>query len=78
MYAEGVEPFRKIAEATPTPNAFSRLKEMDQEDTCHIAQAADLCIMLTMGLDEAAGVDKQLGYVSSAQWSDVSPLPSHG
>lgn len=72
MYAEGVEPFRKIAEDTPKPNAFNHLKELNQEDTCHIAQAADLCIMLTKGLDGSKGVDKQFGSVASAIWSDVS------
>lgn len=72
MYAEGVEPFRTIAERAEKPNAFTHLKELDQEDTCHIAEAADLCIMLTKGLDESKGVDKQFGSVSSADWSDVS------
>lgn len=72
MYAEGVSPFREIAENTPTPNSYSRLKGLEQEDTCHIAQAADLCIMFTKGLNESKGVDKQLGNISTAQWSDVS------
>jgi alpha-1,3/alpha-1,6-mannosyltransferase len=71
MYAEGVSPFREIAKETPTPNAYSHLKGLNQEDTCHIAEAADLCIMLTKGLDTSKGVDKQIGSVSSAQWSDV-------
>ncbi|KAG0645894.1 GDP-Man:Man(2) c(2)-PP-Dol alpha-1 [Hyphodiscus hymeniophilus] len=70
MYAEGVSPFREIAEKTPAPNAYSHLKGLEQEGTCHIAQAADLCIMLTKGLDASKGVDKQIGSVSSAQWSD--------
>ncbi|QDS74671.1 hypothetical protein FKW77_009459 [Venturia effusa] len=72
MYAEGVEPFRRIAEKTPKPNAFSLLKNLIQEDTCHIAQAADLCTMLTRGLDEALGVEKQLGSVVAARWLDSS------
>ena len=71
MYAEGVSPFREIAKETPTPNAYSHLKSLEQEDTCHIAQAADLCIMLTKGLDESKGVEKEIGSVSSAEWSDV-------
>lgn len=78
MYAEGVEQFRAIAEETPKPNAFSHLIELEQEDTCHIAQAADLCIMLTKGLDKSKGVDKQFGSVTSAQWSDVSPSLRRG
>jgi alpha-1,3/alpha-1,6-mannosyltransferase len=72
MYAEGVSPFREVTKETPTPNAYSHLKSLDQENTCHIAQAADLCIMLTKGLDESKGVHKQIGTVSSASWSDVS------
>lgn len=76
MYADGVSPFQEIAKQTPTPNAYSHLKGLEQEDTCHIAQAADLCIMLTKGLNESKGVDKQLGSVSSARWSDVSLFSS--
>lgn len=73
-YAEGVKPFRDIAEETPSPNAYSHLKELDQEDTCHIAQVADLCIMLTKGLDKKKGVYKQEGKVSDASWSEVSNI----
>lgn len=64
--------FRDVAKETPKPNAYSHLKDLDQEATCHIAEAADLCIMLTNGLDESKGVHKQLGKVSNASWSDVS------
>lgn len=72
MYAEEILPFRQIAEETPAPNAYSHLKGLEQEDTCHIAQAADLCVMFTKGLDASKGVDKHIGAVSSAEWSDVS------
>lgn len=64
--------FRDVAKETPTPNAYSHLKGLDQEETCHIAEAADLCIMLTKGLDESKGVHKHLGRASAASWSDVS------
>jgi len=70
-YAEGVPVFKQIAEETEAPNAITYLKSLDQENTCHIAQAADLCLMLTKGLDESKGVYKQLGHVSYASWSDV-------
>lgn len=69
-YAEGVSPFRDIAKETPTPNAYTYLKSLNQEATCHIAEAADLCIMLTKGLDQSRGVFKQPGQVSNASWSD--------
>lgn len=51
---------------------MSRLLNLDQEKTCHIAQAADLCLMLTKGLDETKGVFKHRGRVTDAQWSNVS------
>lgn len=70
-YAEGVPVFRQIAEEIAVPNAISRLKSLDQDNTCHIAQAADLCLMLTKGLDESKGVFKELGHVSNASWSEV-------
>jgi alpha-1,3/alpha-1,6-mannosyltransferase len=63
-----------VAKETTSPNAYTHLKGLDQEDTCHIAQAADLCLMLTKGLDESKGVFKQLGSVSAASWSEVSPI----
>lgn len=74
-YADGVAAFREVAEQTPAPNAYTKLKGLEQEDTCYIEQAADLCIMLTKGLDESRGVYKQKGTVSSASWSGVSLCP---
>ncbi|KAH8816219.1 pyridine nucleotide-disulfide oxidoreductase-domain-containing protein [Xylogone sp. PMI_703] len=70
-YAEGVKVFRDIAQETPAPNALTRIKELDQEDTCSISHAADLCITLTEGLDESKGVYKQLGHLSGASWSEA-------
>ncbi|ROV90683.1 hypothetical protein VSDG_08287 [Cytospora chrysosperma] len=69
-YAEGVEAFRTIAKETPEPNAISHLLSLDPEKTCHIAQAADMCLMLTKGLDEGKGVFKQQGRVTDAAWSN--------
>jgi len=74
-YAEGVQPFRDVVKETKSPNAYTHLKGLDQEDTCHIAQAADLCVMLTKGLDEEKGVFKQFGNVSRASWTDASAIP---
>ncbi|KAI9054559.1 hypothetical protein LZ554_001714 [Drepanopeziza brunnea f. sp. 'monogermtubi'] len=71
-YAEGVSPFLAVAKETPAPNAYTHLKDLDQENTCQIAEAADLCLMLTKGLNESRGVHKQLGEVSGASWSDLN------
>lgn len=70
-YAEGVEAFRQVIKETPKPNAMSHLLSLDQEKTCHIAQAADLCLMLTKGLDESKDVFKQQGRVTDATWANV-------
>lgn len=69
-YADGVTPFRSIANETSKPNAYSHLEGLDPEKTCHIAEAADLCLMLTEGLGESSGVHKQLGDVSGASWTE--------
>ncbi|KAJ4415944.1 hypothetical protein N0V82_007066 [Gnomoniopsis sp. IMI 355080] len=69
-YAEGVEAFRTVAKETPAPNAMSHLLSLDSEKTCHIAQAADLCLMLTKGLNEQKGVFKQQGRVTDASYSN--------
>lgn len=75
-YAEGVSPFREVHKETKAPNAYTFLQNLDQSKTCHIAQAADLVIMLTKGLDESKGVFKLLGNASSAIWTEVSYLNS--
>lgn len=55
---------------------MSHLYSLDQEKTCHIAQAADLCVMLTKGLDESKEVYKQQGRVTDAAFSNVRWFPS--
>ncbi|KAK7746034.1 hypothetical protein SLS53_002756 [Cytospora paraplurivora] len=80
QYADGVEALRTVSRETPEPNAMSHLLSLDQEKTCHIAQAADLCLMLTKGLDEGKSVFKHRGTVTDAAWSNstwtVSISPS--
>lgn len=71
-YAEGVESFKSVTSETPKPNAISHLLELPQEKTCHIAQAADMCLMLTEGLNESKDVFKHKGRVTDASWSNVS------
>ncbi|KAL3421440.1 hypothetical protein PVAG01_07885 [Phlyctema vagabunda] len=79
-FADGVQAFKSIEKETPGPNALTHLRGLDQEKTCHIAQAADMCLMLTKGLDEKKGVWKQKGAVTTASWSNsnwsvsVSPV----
>ncbi|RAL67018.1 hypothetical protein DID88_007798 [Monilinia fructigena] len=50
MFADALESFRQITGDAATPNAYSHLKELDQEKTCHIAEAADLGIMTAQGI----------------------------
>jgi hypothetical protein len=56
-YAEGVEAFRKISETAKQPNVYTELKSMDQEKTCDIGRAADLCRFLAQGLMDSGKVD---------------------
>lgn len=72
MYAEALESFKKVIEQTEKPNAYTVLKDLDQEKTCHIAEAADLCIMLTKGFDRSHGVYSRRGKVLSAELTPVS------
>ncbi|CAG8960967.1 hypothetical protein HYFRA_00002505 [Hymenoscyphus fraxineus] len=58
MYAEGTESFKKVIEESEKPNAYTELKDLDQEQTCKIARAADLCAMLSDGFNESHGVYK--------------------
>ena len=71
-YAEGVAPFREVEKEAKAPNAYTFLQNLDQDKTCHIAQAADLVIMLTKGLNESKGVFKMLGNAKHATWTEVS------
>ncbi|CAG8973817.1 hypothetical protein HYALB_00005562 [Hymenoscyphus albidus] len=58
MYAEGAESFKKVIEESEKPNAYTALKDLDQEQTCKIARAGDLCAMLSDGFNESHGVYK--------------------
>ncbi|KAK4942566.1 hypothetical protein LTR10_017695 [Elasticomyces elasticus] len=60
-YANGVSIFRTISKTTPEPNAISQLKHLDQEKTCHIAEAADMCLMLSKRLAKLDEVTAQDG-----------------
>ncbi|KAJ8063055.1 hypothetical protein OCU04_008298 [Sclerotinia nivalis] len=73
MFADALEPFQQITKDSAPPNAYSRLKDLDQEKTCHIAEAADLGLMLGRGLSGFKGVTRfNNGRVRSASWSDAN------
>lgn len=72
MYAEGVESFKKVIEETEKPNAYTVLKDLDQEKTCHIAEAADLCKLLARGFVRSHGVFRRQGKLHSASLTPVS------
>lgn len=73
MFAEALEPFQQVIKETATPNAYSRLKDLDQEKTCHIAEAADLGLMLATGLNESKGVSRfRQSRLRSASWSKAN------
>lgn len=75
MYADALEPFKQITSEAATPNAYSVLQDLDQEKTCHIAEAADLGLMLGGGLLKTEGVfGVNNGTVERASWSDVSSV----
>ncbi|KAH8601433.1 pyridine nucleotide-disulfide oxidoreductase-domain-containing protein [Bisporella sp. PMI_857] len=69
-YADATKAFRDITSDAKKPNAYSTLLDLNQEDTCTIAEAADLIIMLTEGLNESKGVIKQQGVVGNAVRSE--------
>ncbi|KAK6598932.1 hypothetical protein H4I96_08136 [Botrytis cinerea] len=72
MYADALEPFKQITSEAATPNAYSVLQDLDQEKTCHIAEAADLGLMLGGGLLKTEGVfGVNNGTVERASWSDA-------
>ena len=74
-FADSTKAFREItegaAQVATQGDAYQVLKSMDQETTSHIAQAADLCIQLTRGLNGEKGVIQQTGKVSDASWTET-------
>ncbi|KAK6210501.1 hypothetical protein LQW54_006109 [Pestalotiopsis sp. IQ-011] len=49
-YATATAAFREVIENTPTPNAFTRLTDLPQDQTCSLKYAGDLLRMLSDGL----------------------------
>ncbi|KAF7713888.1 Uncharacterized protein PECH_006743 [Penicillium ucsense] len=75
-FATAVEPFQKITEATPKPNAFTRLAKLDQEQTCKLSYAADMVRALTEGLVKMEPVNACRGFVTAAKLDSTAPSDS--
>lgn len=69
-YATGVQPFRSIAQNARTPSAFSVMNKLDQDDTCSLHYAADMCKELTAGLLKMKQVSSFRGEVTAANFED--------
>lgn len=66
-YADALDTFQKIIAEAPGPgNAYKHMRKLDQEDTCRVGEAAELCLLLTRGLDKFETVHKTTGIVNSA------------
>jgi hypothetical protein len=59
--------FNKIINSTPTPNAMTKLEEVDRDKTCLLDIAGGVVMMLIHGLLDIEGVEKCLGEVESAE-----------
>ncbi|KAI0836549.1 pyridine nucleotide-disulfide oxidoreductase-domain-containing protein [Hypoxylon sp. FL0890] len=67
-YADGVEPFREIAQASSKPNAIAFLQSLPQDDTCSLRYAGDMLQMLSDGLLKNHRVSSWKGTVTHAEW----------
>ncbi|KAL1990279.1 hypothetical protein VTN49DRAFT_6118 [Thermomyces lanuginosus] len=74
-FATGTQPFRRIIRSTPLPNAFSTLMKLDQDQTCSLHYAADMCRALTDGLLKMDAVVQVRGEVVSADLDDTTSQP---
>ncbi|KAL1967121.1 hypothetical protein VTN77DRAFT_3412 [Rasamsonia byssochlamydoides] len=71
-YATGVQPFRNVVRSTPTPNAFTTMTKLDQNETCSLHYAVDMCRALTDGLVKMDQVYQCRGIVTAADLRDKS------
>ncbi|RMZ80131.1 hypothetical protein DV737_g3192, partial [Chaetothyriales sp. CBS 132003] len=69
-FAQAVKPFQDIIDTTPSPNPVTHLEQLDQNQHCTIADAADMCRMLTDGLLKRDDVTAVFGNVNAANWAD--------
>ncbi|KAL1986916.1 hypothetical protein VTN96DRAFT_5333 [Rasamsonia emersonii] len=71
-FATAVQPFRNVIRSTPTPNAFSVMTKLEQNETCSLHYAVDMCRALTDGLVKMDQVYQYRGTVIGADLRDKS------
>lgn len=85
-YALGVAPFRRIVSGIPQQSRWGdegavvdekndklqTMRSLDPEKGCRLGHAADMCLMLTEGLKQTAGVTAQEGKVAEATFDEGS------
>lgn len=84
-FALGVAPFRRIVSGVPQQSRWGEedaavvggkedllqaMRSLDPEKGCRLGHAADMCLMLTEGLRETAGVTAQEGRVAEATFDE--------
>jgi hypothetical protein len=65
-YAHGVQPFCNLIKEASTPNAFTTMTKLDQNKTCSLHYAADMCRALIDGLAGQVQVQRYRGIVTAA------------
>ncbi|CAG8316217.1 unnamed protein product [Penicillium salamii] len=69
-FATATQPFQKIIDNFPSPNAFTTLAKLDQEKTCTLSYAADMIHGLTDGLVKMDQVHAFQGFVAAANLNE--------
>ncbi|KOS20807.1 hypothetical protein ESCO_004577 [Escovopsis weberi] len=55
QFATSTAPLRRIVEHAEAPNALTELGELPQDQGCELSRAADMCLMLSDGLERHFG-----------------------
>lgn len=75
QFARALEPFRKVIERDPSPNAIAALEALQQDKGCELGKAADMCAFLTEGLaKEFPEAEQHTGLVTGATLNKVYHL----
>ncbi|CAI7665044.1 unnamed protein product [Penicillium bialowiezense] len=69
-FATATQPFQKVIETTPSPNAFTALAQLGDDKTCALGYAADMIRGLTDGLLKMEQVNAFRGIVAAANLND--------